>query len=111
MITKEEIRQIATEVAAQIAAAITEVLKGTAPATQKALLTVEEACEYTTLSLSAIYKKTHNRLIPYYKPDGGKIFFKREDLDNWMMSCRVATDEELRRKAATYCMKNPLRAK
>lgn len=100
MITKEEIMQIA--------ATIAETLKRTVPLHQKEMLTTEEACEYTGLSINAIYKLTHRRQIPYYKPNGGKCFFKRAELDRWMMSCRVATSDELDAKAAAYCLEHPL---
>ena len=61
----------------------------------KPVLTMDEACEYTGKSKSAMYKLTHERKLPFSKPNGKCIYFRREDLESWMMSNRVATAEEI----------------
>lgn len=71
---------------------------------QKDILTLEEASQYTGLTKSTLYKLTHNRQIPYSKPQGKMCFFKRTDLDDWMMSNPVATTDELNGRAQAYCM-------
>lgn len=63
--------------------------------TMKPVLTMDEACEYTGKSKSAMYKLTHERKLPFSKPNGKCIYFRREDLESWMMSNRVATAEEI----------------
>lgn len=57
----------------------------------KTVLTLEECAEYTGLAKSYLYKLTHSRQIPYFKPNGKKIFFKREEVDSWLLSNKVET--------------------
>ena len=70
-------------------------------AARKEVLTVDEAVEYTGLKRSYIYKMCSERAIPHYKSKGGKAtYFRRSELDEWMMATRVSTVEEVERKAA-----------
>lgn len=52
----------------------------------KEFLDLKEAAIYLNLSRSALYKITSNRAISFYQPGGKKIFFKREELDQWILS-------------------------
>lgn len=66
---------------------------------QKPFLTVEELAAYIGCKVSYIYKMTHNREIPHYKPGGKMIYFNREEIDEWILSQRVATADEIRAEA------------
>lgn len=70
----------------------------------KNMLSFEEACEYTTLSRSTLYKLTSQKKIPFYKPSGHLLFFERTELDNWLRSNPVRTDEQLTDMANSYVM-------
>ena len=59
---------------------------------QKQFLSVEECAEYTKLSTKYLYKLTHLKKIPHYKPNR-KIYFKRDEVDLWLMSHRVEVEE------------------
>jgi len=61
----------------------------------KKVLTFDECVEYTGLSKGYIYKLTHGRMIPHFKPSGKKIYFDREEIDQWLLSNRVMTTEEV----------------
>lgn len=66
----------------------------------KEVLTSEEAARYLGISKSALYKYTMNRLIPHYKSPTGKLcFFNRKEIEQWMQSNRVLTEEEIITKA------------
>lgn len=56
---------------------------------QKAILSLKEAAEYMGVSESTLYKMTSARTITFYKPNNGKIYFRRVDLDNWMLQNEV----------------------
>ncbi|MFR3329536.1 MAG: helix-turn-helix transcriptional regulator [Odoribacter splanchnicus] len=60
------------------------------------ILTVEEVSELTGYKKATIYKLTHERKIPFHKPahGGRRIFFKREEINQWLQSNRVETHEE-----------------
>jgi excisionase family DNA binding protein len=49
-------------------------------------LSLQEASEYLKLKPSTIYSYTHKRVIPFYKLRGRKIYFRKEDLDNFIMN-------------------------
>ena len=40
------------------------------------------------------------RLIPHFKPNGKSCFFRREEIENWLTSRRVATNDELDERVA-----------
>ncbi|MBR6139595.1 MAG: helix-turn-helix domain-containing protein [Prevotella sp.] len=68
--------------------------------TQKEVLTTDEAAKYLGVSKSCLYKWTMNRDIPHYKSPTGKMcFFNRKEIEAWMQSCRVATNDELEQQA------------
>ncbi len=71
---------------------------------KKEVLTLEEACVYTGLSKSKMYKHTHQREIPHYKPQGKKIYFKREELISWLLSNKVKTMQEIEDDADRYLL-------
>ena len=50
----------------------------------KSVWTLEELCSYTGYKESYIYKLTSNNQIPYYQPTGKKLFFKRDEILNWI---------------------------
>jgi len=49
---------------------------------QKTVLTFDEACQFTGLSKSYMYKLTCGNRIPFYKPHGKHIYFNRPELEN-----------------------------
>lgn len=64
----------------------------------KPILSVEDLSIYLDLSPEYIRKMTHNREIPHYKPNGKKLYFRKEEIDDWVLSSRVMTSEELRKE-------------
>ena len=68
----------------------------------KRVLSFSEGCEYTGYTKSYMYKLTSGGVIPYSKPNGKKIWFDREKLDQWLLSNSSATLAEQESKAETY---------
>jgi excisionase family DNA binding protein len=62
---------------------------------QKEFLSLFEASRYLDKSKSFIYKLTCTRKIPYYIPNGKTIYFKKSDLDHWIIQNRISSEEEL----------------
>ena len=71
----------------------------------KPVLTFEEACRYTGLSKSWMYKLTHRGDIPHYKPDGKRIYFRTQEIEQWLLRNKISSNEEIRSKAARYELK------
>lgn len=62
----------------------------------KEALSFKEALALLDVSASMLYKLTHQRVISFYKPNGKLIYFKREDLMNWMLSNKQSSNEEIK---------------
>ena len=61
----------------------------------KNILTVEDLMDYTGFSQKQIYKLTSIRAIPHYKPSGRKLFFKKNEIDDWITRGRIDTFDDL----------------
>lgn len=69
----------------------------------KTVVDLDDACLLTGLSKSRLYALTSGGKIPYHKSPGGRnIYFDRKELDEWMLSRRFASEEELEQAALTY---------
>ena len=64
-----------------------------------------EAAQYLNVSKSYLYKLTCFNKIPYYKPNGKKIYFSKSDLDKWILRNRVLSVDEINTKANKYINK------
>lgn len=53
-------------------------------------VTAEECAKYLGLSRSAIYKLTHRKEIPHFKPSK-RVMFKRSEVDAWIQKSYVPT--------------------
>jgi hypothetical protein len=40
--------------------------------------------------------------VPCYKPNGKKIYFNRKELDEWLLSNKQSSQEEIEQQAANY---------
>ena len=69
---------------------------------KKEVLNFNEGARYLELSQSHLYKLTSSGSIPHYKPNGKKIYFNRQELDQWRLRNRCNSQEELEQQAANY---------
>ncbi len=69
---------------------------------QKEVLNVKEATTYLNISQSHLYKLTSRNVIPCYSPNGKFIYFRRDELDNWLTTKRRSSIAELEQQAADY---------
>lgn len=67
----------------------------------KAVLSMREAALLTGYSEGTLYRLTSNKEIPHYKKRG-KLYFRKSELEEWLTDCRIASEQELSSKAATY---------
>ena len=59
------------------------------------ILSLSEAAKFLKLSKSFMYKMTSQKLIPHFIPSGKKIYFKKSDLENWLLKNRIPPTSEL----------------
>lgn len=50
------------------------------------IFNVEDLAAYTGLTIAYIYKLTSARVIPHYKPLNKTLFFKKSEIDEWLLS-------------------------
>lgn len=74
--------------------------------TSKRILTFDEAVEFTGYKKSYLYKLTSTGIIPHSKPNGKRIFFDREKLEDWLLGNSRTGQEERKQQAATYLTTN-----
>lgn len=58
-------------------------------------LNVHEAAQYLGFAVNYVYKLTAAHRIPFYRPVGRKVMFRRSELDKWVNGSRVPTSVEL----------------
>ena len=73
---------------------------------EKNILNLSEASRFTGYSKSHLYKLTHYRKINHYKPNGKNIFFKKEDLENFLLKGKreMVPDKDVESLAAEYLL-------
>lgn len=70
----------------------------------KNVLTIDDVVVLTGISKSTIYRMTSQGKIPYYKPNGGYIFFDRSEIENWQRQNRHQAVSEIVSQAHQYCL-------
>ena len=70
--------------------------------TQKNVLNFSEVKLYTNLSESYLYELTSTGGIPCYKPNGKQLYFKKQEIEDWLLSNRKATNIELDELASSH---------
>lgn len=68
---------------------------------------LDEAAAYLHISKSHLYQLTSKGLIAHYKPNGKKIYFRKEDLDAYLLRNRRAAAEEIDAAAANHIVSHP----
>jgi len=53
---------------------------------RKPFLTIEETCQYLGISRNTLYMWNGKNKIPYYKPEGKNIYYKLEDIDDFVLN-------------------------
>ena len=73
---------------------------------QKAVLNFNEACKYLDVSPSHLYKLTSQKQIPHFCPQGKKLYFRRDEIDAWLLRNRQSAADEIDKLATDYVIRN-----
>lgn len=66
----------------------------------KNIYNADEACLFLGVKKSYLYELVRNKKIHYFKSAGGKLsYFRRADLEKWMLSIEFSTHDENHNKA------------
>lgn len=60
---------------------------------------------YLKMSRSSIYKMTSSNDIPHYK-NGRRLYFKKSEIDEWIFSNRIKTNDDIKKEGVKYINKN-----
>ena len=72
----------------------------------KTALTTKDVALLSGMSVNYIKKLVYLKKIPYYKSEGGKFtYFKKDEVEKWLLSVRTATNAEIEQKANEYLLK------
>ncbi|MBN1185684.1 MAG: helix-turn-helix domain-containing protein [Bacteroidales bacterium] len=73
---------------------------------KKEVLNFNETAIYLEVSHSHLYKLTSTGVIPAYKPNGKKLYFNRKELDEWLLSNKQVSTDEIGQLADEFQMKS-----
>ena len=73
---------------------------------KKEVLNFNETALYLEVSHSHLYKLTSTGAIPAYKPNGKKLYFNRKELDEWLLSNKQVSTDEIEQQADEFQMKS-----
>ncbi len=73
---------------------------------EKEFFTLEEAAIYLGQSKSSLYKLTSKKEIPFYVPGGKIIYFRKRELEEWILNGKVASIEDLENEVDEYLSKS-----
>lgn len=63
------------------------------------IMNMKQVMELTGYTQSYIYNLVHKKMIPVYKPNGGRLFFVKEEIEQWLLGGRQMTSEEMHKEA------------
>lgn len=66
----------------------------------------EETSLYLSLSINYIRRLAREKQLPSTKPNGKCIYFKVEDLDNYLMNNKRISNKKIMEKATKYLFSN-----
>ena len=72
----------------------------------KEVLTFDEACDYTGISRSYLYKLTASGRVPHSKPNGKMLFFEKAKLVEWLLQNKRKSKHDIEAEALAYTMRN-----
>ena len=75
----------------------------------KDVFNMDDLVAYTGLTKGYLYRLVCERAIPYYKGNGKMNYFKRDDINAWLLRNRIKSQTEIDAAAAAYVVKNPIR--
>lgn len=74
----------------------------------KEVLTIDECALFTGYKTSTLYTFTCRKMIPHFKK-GNSLYFSKKEIEEWMQSNPIPTNEDIDTKAATRVALNPFK--
>ena len=61
---------------------------------------MNQASDYLKLKKSYIYNLVYKNKIPFYKPNGKKLYFNKLELSDWISQSRIKTQDEFNNESS-----------
>ena len=70
---------------------------------EKPFMSIDETSDYLGISKNTLYGYTSKGILPFYKPQNRKIFFKIEDINQFVLDKKnkISSNKEIEEKAVT----------
>lgn len=65
----------------------------------KSILNIEDLALYTGYRKSYLYKLTSQNQLPFYRPNGKQIYFKKSEIDEWLLRNPSKTNKQIEEEA------------
>lgn len=69
----------------------------------KNVLNIQEAAIILGMTVEGVRYNVRNNILPCYKPNVNRLYFKKSELEDWMMQNRSKSMKEIESEAAAYC--------
>lgn len=69
----------------------------------KNVLNIQEAAIILGMTVEGVRMNVRNHILPCYKPNVNRLYFKKSELEDWMMQNRSKSMAEIESEAAAYC--------
>lgn len=69
----------------------------------KSMLNIKEAAFILGMTVEGVRMNVRNHILPYYKPNINRLYFKKSELEDWMMQNRSKSMAEIESEATAYC--------
>lgn len=70
----------------------------------KKVLTISEVSALTGITKGTLYRMTSEKRIPHYKNNGRLLFFDRTEIEQWCLTNKVRTNDEIMADATAHCV-------
>ena len=69
----------------------------------KNVLNIKEAAIILGMTVRGVRENVRKHILPCYKPNINLLYFKKSELEDWMMQNRSKSMTEIESEAAAYC--------
>ena len=69
----------------------------------KTMLNIKEAAFILGMSEEGVRFNVRKHILPCYRPNINRLYFKKSELEDWMMQNRSKSMAEIESEAAAYC--------
>ncbi len=73
--------------------------------TETQFLSSQQTAEYLGISIWQVYKLHLSGKVPASKPNGGKIYFNKSDIDEWLVAGLKPTENDINKRATNTLLK------